>query len=33
VKLFDDFARRLRAELDVDPSQETQALMREIRGR
>jgi DNA-binding SARP family transcriptional activator len=33
VKLFEDFARRLHVELDVDPSHETQALMRQIRGR
>lgn len=33
VKLYDDFARRLRAELDIEASQETQALMRQIRGK
>jgi len=33
VKLFEDFARRLHAELDVEPSHETQALIRQIRGR
>ena len=33
VKLFDDFARRLHTELDIEPSHETQALMRQIRGK
>jgi len=33
IRLFEDFARRLRAELDVDPSAETKALVRQIRER
>lgn len=33
VRMFEDFARRLRAELDVEPSAETLALVRQIRDR
>lgn len=33
IRLFEDFARRLRVELDVDPSPETLTLVRKIRGR
>jgi len=32
VRLFEDFARRLRDELDVEPSPETMALIKQIRG-
>lgn len=33
VRLFEDFARRLRAELDIEPSAETMALVRQVRDR
>lgn len=33
IRLFEDFARQLRVELDVDPSSETQSLVRQIKGR
>ena len=33
IKLYDDFAQRLRADLDVAPSPETDALMNAIRSR
>lgn len=33
IRLFEDFARRLRTDLDVEPSSETLNLVRQIRGR
>jgi serine/threonine-protein kinase len=33
IKLYEEFAARLRADLDVDPSPETTALVRTIRSR
>jgi serine/threonine-protein kinase len=33
IKIYDDFATRLRADLDVEPSAETTELMRAIRAR
>ena len=33
IRLFEDFARRLRAELNVEPSTETLSLVSQIRGR
>jgi serine/threonine-protein kinase len=33
VKLYEDFAARLRADLDVEPSAETTALVKAIRAR
>ena len=32
LRVYDDFARRLRSEFDAEPSAETQALVRSIRG-
>jgi DNA-binding SARP family transcriptional activator len=33
IRLFEDFSRRLRADLDVEPSPETLNLVKQIRER